>query len=73
MELTKYLKRCIKMPFHIKRPSTLKAGTTVYYTGGSSWSESFADRKQYDTNPTAVIANTDGKNGGFANATIVSE
>ena len=45
----------------------------VYYTGGSTWSEDYADRKQYSDNPTAVIANTDGRNGGFANATIVSE
>ena len=61
------------MAYHIKRPSTLKAGTTVYYTGGSNWTETFDDRKIYSDNPTAVIENTDGTNGGFANATIVSE
>ena len=61
------------MAYHIKRPSTLKAETSVYYTGGSKWSESFGDRKIYSDNPTAVIANPDGTNGGFANATIVSE
>ena len=61
------------MAYHIKRPSTLNAGTTVYYTGGSSWSEDDADRKVYYSNPTAVIANNDGKNGGFSNATIVDE
>ena len=61
------------MAYHIKRPSTIKAGTNVYYTGGSNWSEDYADRKVYDDNPTAVIANPDGKNGGFSNATIVDE
>ena len=61
------------MAYHIKRPSTLKAGTTVYYTGGSNWTENYADRKVYDSNPTSVVANTDGKNGGFSNATIVDE
>ena len=61
------------MAYHIKRPSAIKAGTTVYYTGGSSWSEDYADRKVYDSNATSVVANTDGKNGGFSNATIVDE
>tara|TARA_B100000927_G_scaffold149007_1_gene120186 strand:+ start:397 stop:582 length:186 start_codon:yes stop_codon:yes gene_type:complete len=61
------------MAYHIKRPSTLKVGATVYHTGGSNWSEDFSDRKVYNDNPTAVIENTDGKNGGFSNATIVSE
>ena len=61
------------MAYHIKRPSTLKAGTTVYHTGGSNWTETFGERKVYSDNPTAVIANTDGTNGGFSNATIVSE
>ena len=61
------------MAYHIKRPSSIKTGTDVYYTGGDTWSEDYADRKQYSDNPTAVVANTDGRNGGFANATIVSE
>ena len=61
------------MAYHIKRPSTLKAETTVYHTGGSNWTESFDERKVYSDNPTAVITNTDGTNGGFSNATIVSE
>ena len=61
------------MAYHIKKPSVLKEGATVYYTGGSTWSEDSSDRKVYSDNPTAVIANPDGKNGGFSNATIVDE
>ena len=61
------------MAYHITKESVLKAGATVYHTGGSNWSESFDDRKVYSDNPTAVIANTDGTNGGFTGATIVSE
>ena len=61
------------MAYHIKKASVLKAGATVYYVGGRSWTETFADRKVYTDNPTAVIENTDGTNGGFSGATIVSE
>ena len=61
------------MAFHIKKPSVLKAGATVYYTGGTNWTESFADRKQYADDPTALLANPDGKNGGWTGATVVSE
>ena len=61
------------MAYHIKRPSSLKEGATVYHTGGASWSEDFADRKIYSDNPSELLVNEDGRNGGFANATIVSE
>ena len=61
------------MPYHIKKPSVLKAGTTVYYVGGKSWTESFEDRKLFDADPTSLTTNTDGTNGGWTGATIVSE
>ncbi len=61
------------MAFHIKKPSVLKAGTTVYHTGGRGWSENFADRKQYSDNPSSLLTNNDGKNGGWTGATVVSE
>jgi hypothetical protein len=61
------------MAYHIKKPSVLKAGTTVYHTGGTNWTESFADRKQYADDPTGLLANPDGKNGGWTGATVVSE
>jgi hypothetical protein len=61
------------MPYHIKKPSVLKAGATVYHTGGSNWTETFADRRVYTEDPTALTDNTDGTNGGFDGSTVVSE
>ena len=61
------------MAYHIKRPSSLKAGTTVYHTGGRNWTEVYADRKVYSDDPTSLLANEDGTNGGFSNATVVEE
>jgi len=61
------------MPYHIKRPRPFMSGD-VYYTGNAQWTSTYADRKQYSSDPTSsVMKNTDGKNGGFANATAVSE
>lgn len=61
------------MPYHIKKPSVLKAGATVYYTGENRWTETFSNRKIYTEDPTALIDNTNGNNGGFARSTVVSE
>lgn len=61
------------MPYHIKRPSVLKAGTMVYYTGENRWTETFSDRKIYTENPTDLTDNTNGNNSGFARSTVVSE
>tara|TARA_R100000008_G_scaffold57488_1_gene35524 strand:- start:45 stop:230 length:186 start_codon:yes stop_codon:yes gene_type:complete len=61
------------MPYHIKRPRPFMSGD-VYYKGDAQWTDVYADRKQYSSNPTStVMNNADGKNGGFANATAVSE
>ena len=51
----------------------LKEKTTVYYTGNRSWSETFDDRKIYSDDPSSLLTNNDGKNGGWTGATIVSE
>ena len=65
------------MPYHIKKPGLpLNAGIgDVYYTGGLLWDEDYANRKVYSAKATADarIVNTDGRNGGFNNATVVSE
>jgi|TARA_R100001460_G_scaffold98397_1_gene141213 hypothetical protein len=61
------------MAYHIKKPSVLKAETSVYYTGESIWSETFDDRKVYSDDPSSLLTNNDGKNGGWTGATIVSE
>ena len=65
------------MPFHIKKagiPANAGIGD-VYFKGSSTWTETYADRKQYSSKTTAdnTILNHDGKNGGFAGATEVTE
>ncbi len=61
------------MAYYIKKPSVLEAEKTVYYTGESIWSETFDDRKVYSDDPSSLLTNNDGKNGGWTGATIVSE
>ncbi len=63
------------MPFHIKRTSSIPSVGTVYYKGSSHWSDNYANRKVYSSKTEAdnTIVNTDGTNGQFANATVVSE
>ena len=71
------------MPYHIKRTSIL-TGSNVYYKAGSQWTDDYSQRKQYSSKSTAdaVIAPTtrviggkviDNTNGGFKNATVVTE
>ena len=65
------------MPYHIKKPGLpLNAGIgDVFYTGGLVWDQTYANRKVYSSKATADarIVNTDGTNGGFVNASVVSE
>ena len=60
------------MPFHIKRPRPFMSGD-VYYKGDCQWTSTYADRTIYSSNPSAMLVNTDGKNGGFNGASVVSE
>ena len=61
--------------YHIKKSSVLLTGTDVYYVEGNRWSDDFADRKIFTSETTAqnTIANTDGTNGVFSGASVVSE
>jgi len=61
--------------YHIKKSSVLLTGTDVYYVEGNRWSDDFADRKIFTSEITAqnTISNTDGTNGGFSGASVVSE
>ena len=61
------------MAYHIKKPSTLIAEVTVYYRGDNRWTDSFDDRSTYDADPSALLVNDDGTNGGFTGATVVDE
>jgi len=47
----------------------------VYYVKKHHWSDDYSDRKTWATrtSPTNLMANPDGKNGGWQRATIVEE
>ena len=61
------------MGYYITKTSVI--GKTVYWTGGSHWSDNISNKKVYVNKSTAdaKIVNTDGKNGGWTGATVVSE
>tara|TARA_Y100000992_G_scaffold65774_1_gene40588 strand:- start:386 stop:574 length:189 start_codon:yes stop_codon:yes gene_type:complete len=61
------------MAYHIKKPSALITEITVYYKGDSRWTDKFDDRKTYDADPSALLVNDDGTNGGWTGAIIVDE
>tara|TARA_E500000331_G_scaffold177738_1_gene171336 strand:+ start:430 stop:639 length:210 start_codon:yes stop_codon:yes gene_type:complete len=41
------------MPFHIKRPSTAISSVDVYWKDDNTWTDVYADRKQYSSKSTA--------------------
>jgi len=61
------------MGYYIKK--TGLSGKTVYWTGGVHWSDDVSKKKVYANKGTAdnKILNTDGTNGGWTGATVVSE
>ena len=68
------------MPYHVKTPGKLNVGD-VYWKGDNTWTETYADRKQFSakSGADAVKATTVTLNGityqpkWFANATVVTE
>ena len=68
------------MPYHVKTPGKLNVGD-VYWKGNNTWTETYADRKQFSakSGADAVKATTVTLNGityqpkWFANATVVTE
>ena len=63
------------MAFYITRPSTLIHNKTVYYVGGSQWSDDTNNKKLFDSEQEAnsLLNNENGKNGGFKLAQVVEE
>ena len=71
------------MPFHIKRPGEITTGDVYYKGDGNQWTGTYADRKVYsaEADADAQVANPiifvngfpSKQNGGFANATVVTE
>ena len=68
------------MPYHVKTPGKLEVGD-VYWKGNNTWTETYADRKQFANiaDANAVKATTVTSNGvtykpkWFANSTVVTE
>ena len=68
------------MPYPVKTPGQLEVGD-VYWKGDNSWTETYADRKQFAniSDANAVKATTVTANGvtyqpkWFANSTVVTE
>ena len=68
------------MPYHVKTPGQLEVGD-VYWKGDNTWTETYADRKQFAeiADANAVKATTVTANGityqpkWFANSTVVTE
>ena len=61
------------MAYHIKKPSLINSSINVYYTGNRRWTDNFSERKVYSSDPSSDMTNSDGKNGGWTGATVVSE
>tara|TARA_B100000035_G_C20676156_1_gene411825 strand:+ start:292 stop:483 length:192 start_codon:yes stop_codon:yes gene_type:complete len=63
------------MAYHIKKASAIDPNVTVYYAGGNRWSDDYSQRTSFATEgaANAKLVNTDGKNGGWTGATVVSE
>ena len=61
------------MAYHIKKPSLINSSVNVYYTGNRRWTDDFSERKVYANDPSGDMTNSDGKNGGWTNAAVVSE
>ena len=68
------------MPYHVKTPKAIGTGD-VYWKENNTWTETYADRKQYAniSDANAVKATTVTQNGTtyspkwFANSTVVTE
>jgi|TARA_X000000368_G_scaffold409518_1_gene391564 hypothetical protein len=68
------------MPYHVKTPKAIGTGD-VYWKENNTWTETYADRKQYAniSDANAVKATTVTSNGityapkWFANSTVVTE
>ena len=63
------------MAFHIQKTSAIDSSIVVYYVKQFHWSDDYSERKTWATrtSPTNLMANPDGRNGGWERATVVEE
>ena len=63
------------MKYYIKKPSLVDSNITVYYIGNKTWSDDESQKIVFTNESEAltIMENSDGRNGGWKDATIVSE
>ena len=63
------------MAYYISKPSRIDENITVYYAGDNRWTADSSQKMTFSTkkSATALIANPDGRNGGWAGSTVVAE
>ena len=63
------------MSYHIKKPCVLDSSITLYYQGGTRWTDAYSKRNIYSTKTGADkrADNSSGQNGGFKYSTVVEE
>ena len=63
------------MAYYITKPASIDPSITLYFKGENRWSDDPEGKETYATEELANSAksNSDGTNGGFTGATVVSE
>lgn len=63
------------MAFYITKPALIDSSISLYYIGENRWSDDASQKVTYETEEEAnnLMVNPDGRNGGWSNATVVSE
>ena len=63
------------MAYFIQKPSRIDESITVYYVGNGRWSDDPTQKALFasENAATEIMTNSDGKNGGWSNVTIISE
>ena len=63
------------MAYYITTPALVDSSITLYYKGDNRWSDDASQKVTYETEEEAnnLMVNPDGRNGGWSNATVVSE
>lgn len=63
------------MAYYISKPSRIDPNITVYYAGENRWTDNASQKALFATEEgaTALIANPDGRNGGWTGSTVIAE
>jgi hypothetical protein len=63
------------MAYYLTKPALIDSSITLYYAGGSRWSDQISEKAVFATREVLdeKIANADNLSGGFKTATVVEE